>query len=122
MNNRNIIRTILTWLPSIMVSMIFIQNGLGKILNPNQAGKVIQNEMFLMFVGVVLLIATILFLYNKTIIWGTTILASYMTLITCIHWYKGKPFEVVALIVACTIFAAYLRQPQLFHSNNQSSS
>jgi hypothetical protein len=103
-----------------MVSMIFIQNGLGKILNPDLAGKVVQSEAFLMFVGVILIVAVVLFLNNKTIVWGASILASYMTFITCIHWYKGKPFEIVALIVVCTIFATYLRQPHFFHGDKTS--
>lgn len=119
MNRKKLIRTILIWLPSIMLSMIFVQNGLGKILDPVQLDKVVQNRTLFIIVGFVLIIATILFLNNKTILWGTTILASYMTFISFIHWYKGKPFEVVVLIVMCTIFAAYLRQPQIFHKRQE---
>lgn len=53
--NENIIRTVLIWMPSVMISMVFI------------------------------------------------------------HLYKGKPFEVTVLIVISIIFAAYIRNPQLFH-------
>ncbi|MEL6719384.1 MAG: hypothetical protein AAFO82_08525 [Bacteroidota bacterium] len=119
MKNSNI-KTILIWLPSVVVSMIYIQNGLEKIFHPDQQDKVVNNTTLFIIVGVILLIATVLFLNNKTILWGTTILAFYMTLISLIHWYKGKPFEVVVLIVMCTIFAAYLRQPHLFHRKNES--
>lgn len=121
MKNEKTIRTILIWLPSIVLSMIFIQNGLDKILHPDQLDKVVKNDTLFIAVGVILLIATVLFLNNKTMLWGTTILAFYMTFISFIHWYKGKPFEVVVLIVMCTIFAAYLRQPQLFHKKYEVS-
>lgn len=115
MKIKKIVRTTLIWLPSVMLSMIFIQNGLGKIFHSDQMDKIIKNDSLMITVGVILLIATALFLYSKTIIWGTTILALYMTSITFIHLYKGKPFEIVVLIVMCAIFAAYLRKPNLFH-------
>lgn len=119
MKYEKIIRTALIWLPSIVISMIFIQNGIGKIFHSNQMDKIVTNNTVIITVGIILLIATALFLYNKTIIWGTTILSLYMTFIVFIHLYKGKPFEVVVLIVMCTIFAAYLRKPQLFYNNDK---
>lgn len=112
------IRLVLIWLPSIMISMIFIQNGLGKIFQSNQMDKIITNNTVIISVGFILLISTALFLFNKTIIWGTTLLVLYMTCIVFIHISKEKPFEVVALIVLATIFAAYIRQPQLFYQNH----
>lgn len=115
MKIENSIRTVLIWLPSVMVSMVFIQNAMGKIFQSNQLDKIITNNTVIIIVGIILLVATALFLFNKTMIWGTTILASYMTCIVFIHMLKGKPFEVVDLIVIATIFAAYLRKPELFH-------
>lgn len=111
------IKTVLIWLPSIVIAMIFIQNGIGKIWHADQMDKAIKNDFVMVGVGVILLIATLLFLYSKTIVWGTSILAFYMTFIVFIHLYKGKPFEVASLIVICTIFAAYIRSPQWFHTN-----
>ena len=119
MKSEKTINTALTWLPSIVLSMIFIQNGIGKIFHPDQMDKIVENEALFISVGITLMIATILFLSNKTMLWGATVLSFYMTFISCIHWYKGKPFEVAVLIVICTIFAAYLRQPQLFHKNDE---
>lgn len=81
--------------------------------------KIITNSTVIIIVGIILLIATALFLYNKTIIIGTTLLASHITCIVFIHMYKGKPFEVVTLIVVSTVFAAYLRKPQLFHQKQK---
>ena len=112
---QKISRRILIWLPSIMMSMIFIQNGLGKIFQINQPDKIVKNEAVLITVGIILIVATILFLINKTIIWGTTILALYMTCISIIHILKEKPFEVTALIVLGTIFSAFIRKPKIFH-------
>ncbi len=116
MRFENIIKTILTWLPSILISMIFIQNGLGKVFDYNQTDKIVTNNTVIIGVGIILLISTALFLFNKTIIWGTTILALYMTCISFIHIYKEKPFEIVALIVVGTVFAAFIRRPKLFHN------
>ena len=115
MKIEKIIRTVLTWLPSVMISMVFIQNAFRKIFQSNQLDKIITSNLVIIIVGIILLVATALFLFNKTIIWGTAVLASYMTFIVFIHLYKGKPFEVVGLIVIATIFAAYIRKPELFH-------
>ena len=112
---RKIIKHALTWLPSIMISLIFIQNGIGKIFQINQPEKIINNKAVLITVGIILILATVLFLVNRTIIWGTSILALYMTCITFIHISKEKPFEIVALIVVGTIFSAFIRKPKLFH-------
>lgn len=111
-----ILKTILTWLPSVIITAFFIPNAFEKIFLPDQLNKVITHNSIIITVGIILLIGTILFLINKTIIWGTTILALYMTFIVFIHMYKGKPYEVVILIVMSIIFAAYLRQPGFFHS------
>lgn len=115
MKIEKLIRTVLIWLPSIMISTVFIQNAMGKIFQSGQQDKIITSNTVIIIVGIILLVATALFLFDKTIIWGTTVLASYMTCISFIHMYKGKPFEVVVLIVMATIFAAYLRKPELFH-------
>ena len=114
MKNNNNIKTILTWLPSLVISLIYIQNAYEKIVTSNQLDKIVSNKEILIGTGVILLIATALFLYNKTIIWGTSILVLYMTFIVFIHLFKGKPFEVAALMVAGTIFAAYFRKPSIF--------
>lgn len=116
---RAFFKTFLIWVPSILIAFIFIENGFGKILHADQQDKIIKNEGLLITTGILLLIATVLFLYNKTMLWGTMILALYMTLITGIHFYKGKPFEVTVLIVVGTILAAYLRKPEVFHSQKQ---
>ena len=109
------IRKVLTWLPSIMISIFFIRNGLDKIFQFDQTDKVVTNQVVLIIVGSILLFATALFLVNKTMIWGTAFLALYMTCIVFIHMYKEKPFEVAALIVLATVLAAYIRKPQLLH-------
>jgi chromate transport protein ChrA len=119
MKTEKIFKTILVWLPSVIITMFFIPNALEKIFQSNQLDKVITNSTVIIIVGIILLIGTVLFLINKTIIWGTTILVLYMTFIVFIHMYKGKPYEVVILIVMTTIFAAYIRKPQLFHQTQK---
>ncbi|MGK0388752.1 MAG: hypothetical protein ACI94Y_001484 [Maribacter sp.] len=121
MKIENIFKTILIWLPSVIISIFFIPNALSKIFQSNQMDKIVTNHTVIIIVGIILLMATALFLYNKTIIIGTTLLASYMTCIVFIHMYKGKPFEVVILIVMCTIFAAYIRKPAFFHQKEKTT-
>ena len=104
MRIEKIIKTILIWLPSLIITVFFIPNALNKILHSNSLDKIVTNSTVIIIVGIILLIATALFLYNKTIIIGTTILALYMTLIVFIHMYKGKPYDVAILIVMATIF------------------
>ena len=105
----------LRWLPSLLISLFFIPNALDKILNSGQTDKIVANNTVMIATGIFLLVSTALFLYHKTIPIGTTLLSLYMTFIVCIHIYKGKPYEVTILIVMATIFASYIRTPQLFH-------
>ena len=115
----NIFKTALLWLPSVLLALIFVSNALHKILDSDQTDKIINNSTVLISTGIFLLLATALFLYNKTIYIGTVLLVLYMTLIIGIHMYKGKPFEVAALIVIATIFAAYIRKPKEFHQKQK---
>jgi hypothetical protein len=110
-----ILNRILLWLPSLAITLYYIQNALDKLLDPNQTGKIVENSAVMITAGIFLLIATVLFLYNKTILIGTSMLVLYMTFIVLIHMYKGKPSEIVILILMATIFASYIRKPQLFH-------
>lgn len=77
-------------------------------------GKIVENSAEMIIAGTFILIATALFLYNKTIMIGTSLLVLYMIFIVLIHMYKGKPYELVILILMATIFAAYLRKPERF--------
>jgi membrane protein implicated in regulation of membrane protease activity len=109
-----IIKKLLTWLPSITISLFYIPNALSKIFEANTLDKVVSNPLIIIVIGIVLLTANLLFLIPKTMILGTAILSLYMTCIVSIHMIKGKPHEVTILIVMATIFAAYLRNPSFF--------
>ncbi len=115
MKTKKVLSTLLTWLPSVILLLFFIPNALDKLFHPNQTEKIITNSTVMISTGLFLLVASILFLYNKTMCIGTMLLALYMTFIVFIHMYKGKPYEVAMLIVMATVFAAYIRKPQLFH-------
>ena len=119
MKTEKIFKTVLIWFPSVIITVFFIPNALNKILHSNQMDKIVTNSTVMIITGIFLLIATALFLYNKTILIGTTLLALYMTFIVFIHMYKGKPYEVAILIVMATIFASYIRKPQLFHQRQR---
>lgn len=110
-----ILSRILIWLPSLAITLFYIPNALEKLLDPNQTGKIVESSAVMIIAGIFILIATVLFLYNKTVLIGTTMLVLYMTFIVLIHIYKEKPSEIVILILIATIFASYIRKPQLFH-------
>ena len=114
-----ILRILLMWLPSAIITLFYIPNALDKILNSNQTDKIVANSSIMIATGIFLLVSTAMFLYNKTILIGTTLLALYMTFIVFIHMYKGKPYEVAILIVMATIFASYIRKPQLFRPKQE---
>lgn len=113
-----ILSRILIWLPSLAITLFYITNALDKLIHHNQTGKVIESSAVMITAGVYLLIGTALFIYQKTLLIGTAMLVLYMTLIVSIHMYKGKPAEIVMLILMATIFAAYIRKPQLFHQKS----
>lgn len=120
MNLATHFRAILRWLPSLMIAVLFIHNALEKIVHPHQLDKLVTNSAVLRAVGLILLLAVILFLIHKTMMIGATILALYMCVIVFIHMYKGKPYEVALLIVAATIFAVYIRQSTHFRKEKDS--
>lgn len=108
-----ILSKILIWLPSLVITLYYIPNALDKLLDPGQTGKIVENSAVMITAGVFLLIATALFLYDKTILIGTSMLVLYMIFIVLIHMYKEKPSEVVILLLMATLFAANLRKPLL---------
>ncbi|WP_435579093.1 hypothetical protein [Gilvibacter sp.] len=108
--NQNL-ASIFRWLPSLLLCLIYVPNALDKIFNADQAGKVVDSPAIMIATGIFLLIATVLFLLPRTVLYGAALLVLYMSLITGIHLYKGKPHEVVLLIVIATVFAAHLRNP-----------
>ncbi|WP_228853480.1 hypothetical protein [Aegicerativicinus sediminis] len=116
MKNDKFLKTLLIWLPSMIISLFFILNAFDKILNSNQSDKIITNSAIMISTGIFLLVATAMFLYNKTIFIGTLLLSLYMTVIVFIHMYKGKPYELTILIVMATIFASFIRKRQLFEN------
>ena len=117
MKTQNALLKFIQWLPSLILLLFYLPNAINKILLKNQEGKIVSNKYVLIATGLFLLLAIILFLYNRTVLLGASLLALYMTLITCIHIYKGKPFEVALLIVIATLFAAYIRKPKIFSKN-----
>lgn len=111
---QNNLTQILAWIPSLVISLFFIPNGLNKLLDPNQTGKIVESSAVMITAGIFILIGTALFLYNKTMLIGTSMLVLYMTFVVLIHMYRGKPSEVVILILIATVLAAYVRKPELF--------
>ena len=119
LRTEKILSRILIWLPSLVIILFYIQNALDKLINHDQTGKIVESSMVMITAGIFILIGIALFLYNKTILIGTAMLVLYMTFIVLIHMHKGKPSEIVMLILMATIFASYIRKPQLFHQKTE---
>ena len=80
------------------------------MLDPHQTGKIVQSSAVMLTAGVFILTGLVLFYYHRTMLWGVTMLSLYMLPVIGIHLYKGKPAEVLMLILMSTLFAAYLRK------------
>ena len=119
LGTEKILSRILIWLPSLALTLYYIPNAFDKLLNPSQTGKIVESSIVMITAGIFILIGIALFLYNKTILIGTAMLVLYMTFIVLIHIYKGKPSEIVMLILIATIFASYIRKSQLFHQKTE---
>jgi len=107
----------LRWMPSFLISIFFIANALDKLMFSNASDKVVSNPTVIIIAGLFLLSATILFLNQKTIIIGASLLTLYMTCIVFIHMYKGKPYEVALLISCIPSVATCIRKPSLILKN-----
>ncbi|SIN73578.1 hypothetical protein [Algoriphagus halophilus] len=105
---------ILLWIPSLLIVLFYIPNGLDKLINHDQTGKIVESSTVMIFTGIFILIGVALFLYRKTILIGTSMLVLYMTFTVLIHMYKGKPAEIAILIVLATVFSSFIREPKLF--------
>ena len=105
-------------MPSLAILLFYIPNALDKLINHDQTGKIVESSAVMITAGIFILVGTALFLYKRTMLIGTSMLVLYMTPIVLIHMYKGKPAEIVLLILIATIFAAYIRRPQLFSRDN----
>jgi hypothetical protein len=81
MKTEKTLTTILMWLPSLIITLYYIPNALNKLLEPNQTGKIVENSAVMITAGIFLLMATALFLFNKTILLGTSMLVLYMIFI-----------------------------------------
>jgi len=115
--NREKIRTVLIWLPSIIVSIFFVVNAFEKIFPSREISKPGFSNTTVLVVGIALLIATGLFLMKRTVVIGTILLASYMLFVVFLHASKGKPFLLTVLIVLLTIFSGYLRKSKFSYSH-----
>lgn len=114
MKTEKVLKRLLIWLPSLIILLFYIPNALNKLLEPSQTGKIVENSAAILIAGIFILVGVILFLYNKTMLYGALMLVLYMVFIVLVHMYKGKPAELAMLIPIATILAAYIRKPLLF--------
>jgi hypothetical protein len=113
MQQKMSLRQAISWLPSIWVAYFFIDNGLRKVLTPEQQLKAGLNHLGTITVGVILLLLVVLFLIKRTAIWGAFFLGLYMLVTIFQHIKHGKPFEMTAGVIILIISAILLRFPKL---------
>ena len=113
-NWENILSKVLIWTPSFVLTLFYIPNGLDKLVDPGQTGKIVESSVVMIIAGAFILIGTALFLLKKTMLIGTSMLVLYMLAITIIHIYKGKPAEILILILIATILATHIRKMNAF--------
>ena len=101
----------------MLLAVFYVPTALDKLLDPNQTGKIVQSSAVMLTAGVFILTGLALFYYHKTMLWGVTMLSLYMLPVIGIHLYKGKPAEVLMLILMSTLFAAYIRKPEVLARN-----
>ena len=114
-DKKNWIKTIIVWLPSILVAMFFVQNAFEKIFKSTELDKVGLSSAQIIIAGVILLIATTMYLIDRTMIIGSVVLALYMIGIVGIHIQKGKPFIIAGIIVIAVGYGSYLRKVKITH-------
>ena len=117
MKAKPILISILIYLPSVLLAVFYVPTALDKLLDPHQTGKIVQSSAVMLTAGIFILTGLALFYYHKTMLWGVTMLSLYMLAVIGIHLYKGKPAEVLMLILMSTLFAAYIRKPEVFERN-----
>lgn len=104
-------RQLLSWLPSILVTLFFIGNASDKI-NPSVAQlKMGLTSPMMTLVGFLLLLFVLLFLIPKTMLLGAFFLTSYMVVVLVIHIRNGKPFLLTAGIGILIFIASMARCP-----------
>lgn len=108
--NQNWVQTIIKWLPAMLVSIFFVQNAFEKILKSTELDKAGLSPTQILITGIVLLIATALYLIDKTMIIGTVILMLYMISVVFIHFNNGKSYIIASQIVLAIAYGAYMRR------------
>ncbi len=111
--NRNWGNLIVVWLPSILVAIYFIQNAVEKIVMSTELDKAGLSPTQIFIVGIILLVATALYVIDKTMIIGSTVLALYMISVVCIHFNNGKPYIIASQIVLAILYGAYIRRMKI---------
>lgn len=110
-------RNIINWVLGGLVALIFIGSAISKLTANTealaQAAKFGLSKTTYSILGVIELIAVLLFLYPRTGILGTLLLAAYMGGAISTHVEFSQPLMAPVAIAAFVWIAAVVRFPEL---------
>lgn len=112
-------RNIINWVVAGLVAFIFIGSAIGKLTANAEALKMAEgmglDANSYMLLGVIEIIAVILFLIPRTAVKGTLLLVAYMGGAIATHLEHAQPLMAPIAIAAFVWFAAFVRIPELSH-------
>lgn len=110
-------RNIINWVLAGLVGLIFIGSGLGKIFAGDQAIQMAKDlgitAETVTVLAIIEIVLGLLFIYPRTGISGTLLLAAYMGGAIATHLQQGQPLIAPCLIEAFVWIAAMVRFPEL---------
>lgn len=119
-------KNIIYWGLTGMVAFVFIGSAIGKLTANEEALKMAAgfgiDAMSYKMIGIIELICIALFIYPRTGILGTLLLAAYMGGAIATHLEHGQPIWIPCAIQAFVWFVAVFRFPELLNRfKNQST-
>lgn len=110
-------RNIINWVLAGLVTFIFIGSAFGKLTANAEALKMAEgfglNATSYMYLGIVELIAVLLFLIPRTSIIGTLLLVAYMGGAIATHLEHAQPLLAPVIISIFVWIVSFVRNPEL---------
>ncbi|HVM89055.1 MAG TPA: DoxX family protein [Puia sp.] len=110
-------KNIINWVLAGLVGIIFLGSAMGKLMGSPDALKMAEgfgiSATAFKTLGVIELLSVILFIYPRTGILGTLLLAAYMGGAIASHLEHGLPIMAPIFISAFVWIAAVVRFPEL---------
>jgi uncharacterized membrane protein YphA (DoxX/SURF4 family) len=110
-------KNIINWVLAALVAFIFIGSAFGKLTANSEALKMAEgfglNATSYMYLGIIELIAVLLFLIPRTSIIGTLLLVAYMGGAIATHLEHAQPLMAPVIISIIVWIVSFVRNPEL---------